>query len=236
MADLVMGMWSDVGAPLAPFVFDTDAQGADADIADYGGYGIVGTPISRPYAQLLYSRGSRPGRNVTRLDGTLGTRHARSLVPTVPFSMLPDTLFDNRRQWATLGQGRWRLLDHITLGEGRAAFKLFAALAACSGAHHSRVMSLQDNMPTAFSWARGRSSAPAINYLLRRRAAHCTGAQITAVLPWVETTKQPADHASRDTGFGDRSSQDGPTPACSSFSDHGEPLSGSRPALRRVAH
>ena len=61
MADLVMGMWADVGAPLAPFVYATDAQGADDNISDNGGYGIVGTPVSQPYAQMLFCRGTQQG-------------------------------------------------------------------------------------------------------------------------------------------------------------------------------
>ena len=82
---------------------------------------------------MLYVRGTNPGRNVARLDGSLGTRHARILGSTVPFTQLPDSLFHSQRKWTVLGFGRWRFGDHIVLGEGRAAFKLSAALAAHAG-------------------------------------------------------------------------------------------------------
>jgi hypothetical protein len=228
------GMFADTGAPLAPCVYATDAQGHD-DGDDWGGYGIVGTPVTEDYAQMLFARGTRPGRNVAKLDGSLGTKHASYLTPTVPFSRLPDSLFHHRRHWTVLGSGRWRFDDHITLGEGRAVFKLFATLAAHSGSHRSKVLSLQDNMPTAYAWARGRSSSIAVNYILRRTTAHCIGSEITAALPWVETSKQPADDASRgkDALW---SKQNGPAPTCPGDGDDGFPLQAGSPAFRRVAH
>ena len=85
MAGLVMAMFADSEAPLAPCVFATDAQGHD-DGVDWGGYGIVGSPITRDYAQMLFARGTKTGRNVAKLDSSLGTKHANNLSLTVPFS------------------------------------------------------------------------------------------------------------------------------------------------------
>ena len=184
---------------------------------------------------MLFARGTRPDRNVAKLDGSLGTKHASYLTPTVPFSRLPDSLFHHRTHWTVLGSGRWRFGDHITLGEGRAVFKLFATLAAHSGSHRSKVLSLQDNMPTANAWARGRSSSIAVNYILRRKTAHCIGSEITAVLPWVETSKQPTDDASRGKDAL-RSEENGPAPTCPGDGDNGFSLQEGSPAFRRVAH
>ena len=68
MAGLVLSLYADVGARIAPYVYATDAQGAGE--GDHGGWGIVGTPLPRAFGELLFSKGTRPGRNVTKLDGT----------------------------------------------------------------------------------------------------------------------------------------------------------------------
>ena len=232
MAGLVHALYADAGAQLAPYVYATDAQGAD-DAADCGGWGIVGTPVTKVYGEFLYSRGTRPGRNITKLDGTMGTRHATTLEPTIPFTQLPESLFGAKRRWDFIGAGRWGYADHITLGESRAVLKLFMALAAHVSAHRSKVLSLQDNMPTAYGWARGRSSAPAINYLLRRRAAHCIGAEIAGILPWVETSLQPADDASRARVW---PASPGPAPGGQDHGDDDLEISKGSGAFRRVAH
>ena len=96
MAGLIMGMFADTGVPLAPCVFATVAQGHD-DGDDWGGYGIVGTPVTKDYAQMLFARGTRPGRNDAKLDGSLGKKHARYLTSTVPFSQLQDSLLHRRK-------------------------------------------------------------------------------------------------------------------------------------------
>ena len=46
---------------------------------------------------------------------------------------------------APLGAGRWSRPNHVTLGEGRAAIKLLAALSRAPGAHGNRVGNLEDN-------------------------------------------------------------------------------------------
>ena len=60
-------------------------------------------------------------------------------------------------------------------------------------------VSLQDNMAVAGAYAKGRSGALALNFLARRRAARTLAGGIRDYLPWVETTKQPADETSRFT-------------------------------------
>ena len=55
------------------------------------------------------------------------------------------------------------------------------------------------DMAVAGAYAKGRSGAVLLNYLARRRAARTLAGGIRDYLPWVETTKQPADKTSRFT-------------------------------------
>ena len=89
MAGFVLSLYAHVGARIAPYVYATNAQGAGE--GDRGGWGIVGTPIPRAFGELLFSKGTRPGRNVTKLDGTFGVKRASTLVPTIPFTQLPES-------------------------------------------------------------------------------------------------------------------------------------------------
>jgi hypothetical protein len=70
-------------------------------------------------------------------------------------------------------------------------------LALYPGARRHVVISLQDNQPCAGSMSKGRSPSPALNYLLRRKAALCLTAAFKTFLPWVESIKMPADYLSR---------------------------------------
>ena len=116
----------------------------------------------------------------------------------MPFTKLPAALFDGPDTWQVLDKGRWLWSDHITLGEARAVLRLLRILASVSRAHGHKVLSLQDNAATAGSMAKGRSPAPALNCLLRRRASMTLAADIQLGLLWVETGKMPADEASRE--------------------------------------
>ena len=75
---------------------------------------------------------------------------------------------------------------------------LLEALAARGGAHRHRTQSMEDNMPVAYSFEKGRSPAWALDFLLRRRCAFSAAAEIMLTLPWVETSRMPADGLSRE--------------------------------------
>jgi len=45
---------------------------------------------------------------------------------------------------------------------------------------------------------KGRSTAPAVNYLCRRKAANTLAGFFQLLLPWVESAKMPADSLSRE--------------------------------------
>ena len=65
--------------------------------------------------------------------------------------------------------------------------------------HEVKSISLQDNMAVAGAYGKGRSGAVPLNYLARRRASRTLVGGIRDLLPWVETSKQPADNTSRFT-------------------------------------
>ena len=63
--------------------------------------------------------------------------------------------------------------------------------------HDRRLISLEDNMPTAYAVAKGRACSPALNYYCRRRTACALSANVVVAAPWVQTALMPADEASR---------------------------------------
>ena len=199
MASLTVFFFCDAGRPAVSTIFASDAMGAgENDAGDAGGFGIVSKEIDPGVTVDIWRRGFQTGLSVTRLDGTLGSKWSakKAVSPTVPFSRLPDSVFDEN--WEVLAQDRWKWRDHITLGEGRAHVRIISALASVSGAHRARVLALEDNAPVSFSMAKGRSPSEPLNFLCRRRGALCLAAQFTVATPWVETSRMPADDASRD--------------------------------------
>ena len=148
-----------------------------------------------------YELGRRPGYSVTKLSGQFtGLRRPGDVLQRrIPFSRLPKTVLDNPHSSLSvpLSWGRWAFRDHITLGDSRAVVRLVRGVASCAAGHRAKIISLQDNMATAGSNAKGRSAAPAVNFLLRQKAGSCLAAEIFTVLPWVQTTAMPADGLSR---------------------------------------
>jgi hypothetical protein len=201
MAELIVFMAVDFSLPAANVVFASDAQGAGGlEDADCGGYGIVAADVDAILVTDCWRASFAPGKSVTKLDGSLGTRWSSraDLDPTVPFTRLPSSLF--KRDWTVLAFGRWRIADHITLGEGRAHVRISQALAAHHGAHGHRILCLEDNSPVACAMTKERSTAPSLNFLVRRRAAANLAGDLMAAPPWIQTSLQPADDASRNIG------------------------------------
>jgi len=195
MAVAVPLMVCHVGSPILSWLFSTDAMGAN--ITDHGGYGIAVTEVSEFEVECLLKQGETLGRSIARLDGQHGAKYPhRALVPTVPFTLLPEQLFRADR-WTPVEHGRWLYGDHITIGESRTVLKMLRRVGAWPGLHGRAVFSLQDNMPTASSMTKGRSPSFSLNRILRMKAATCLAARLRAFLPWVESARQPADELSR---------------------------------------
>ena len=78
------------------------------------------------------------------------------------------------------------------LGEARAVNRRLDLMLLC-GETEVKSVSLQDNMAVAGAYAKGRSGAVPLNFQARKRAACTLTGGIRDLLPWVETSKQPAD-------------------------------------------
>lgn len=189
-------MECSVGSPIWQVCFGTDAMGASE--LDHGGYGIVGTELEPHEVDSLLRVGESPGFAIARLDSVGGSKYpTRPLEPTIPFTLLPHSLFDDSR-WLPVEAGRWRCGDHITLGESRTVLKLVQRLGGWPALHGYSFFSLQDNRPTAGAMAKGRSASFALNRILRMKAGNIVAANLRLFLPWVESARQPADALSRE--------------------------------------
>eukprot|EP00438_Fugacium_kawagutii_P019968 Skav222678 [mRNA] locus=scaffold1471:8076:12526:- [translate_table: standard] len=91
MAHTVSLMSVHVGAPILPWLFATDAMGAN-DV-DWGGYGMAVTQLDECEIDSLLRQGEAVGRTVPRADGGGAKHPCKSLQPTVPFTLLPDAFF-----------------------------------------------------------------------------------------------------------------------------------------------
>ena len=204
MAKLVCFMRVNFTLPAGEVMFATDAQGhsgTDDSSFDNGGYGIVAADLSLDQTLASWRSSFTPGLSVCKLDGSLGSKFSSktSLIPTIPFCRFPKSIFDN--DWQVLATGRWRYKDHITSGEARAHFKCLQGLAACVRCHDHRLLLLENNTGVPSSMMKGRATAPALNYYCRRRGASNLASGIYSCTPWVQTSKMPADSASRLVPF-----------------------------------
>jgi len=198
MADCLVGLVADVGAPMLPIVGATDAEGANQD--DYGGFGVVAAVASQEELEACVRSGVAPGFAVAKLDGLVPSirRPLRPLRRTTPYSKLPRSLLQaDPERWISIALGRWKWHDHITLGEGRACLHFFELLSRIFQAHRHRVFSLEDNLSWLYAFTKGRSTSPGLNYLLRRRCSISLATGFVISLPWTDTAHMPADGDSR---------------------------------------
>lgn len=198
MSRLIPCMILDFTLTAANTIFASDAQGAgEVDVDEHGGYGVVAADFAKSQIWECWSSSFVPGKAIVKLDGSLGQQFGSkaNLLPTVPFARLPRSIFD--ASWSVLAHGRWRISEHIALGEGRAHFKIVQCLSAHGDTHDIRIIALEDNFAGSASMSKGRSPAPALNCLVRRRAASSLASNVVVASPWIETSKMPADAASR---------------------------------------
>ena len=148
-------------------------------------------------AQQCFEEGLTPGHTACRLDGSFAgmQRPDQKVGRTIPFARVPQQTLDET--WAPLIPGRWSFEDHITLGGDRAVIRLLELFVQDPRNHRWRVLSLQDNRPVSGSFSKGRSTAPGLNRLCRKRAALTVAGQIQLHLPWVQSVVMPADGLSR---------------------------------------
>ena len=177
--------------------FAADAMGA-SDLDD-GGRGVLAADMSDEIARDFVDTGGSLGYTVAQLDGELsGLRRPEQVIRrTKPFSLLPDRVFKPDDEWTVVGQGRWRAADHITLGEGRCVVKISRIAAATPALHRTVLPILEDNQGVSGAVNKGRSPAHHLNHLLRQKTAAALASRTKILIPWVETSRQPADQISR---------------------------------------
>jgi hypothetical protein len=200
MAAILPLVYADLGAPLAPVIFATDAQGAENEAqGDVGGWGAVCADFTPDVVAAAFRHGMQPGRTLLNLRDVPGARRRPDLQfrRNVPFSRLPAEIIDGSPSWVEIGKGRWCWGDHITLGEMRVVVWIARLLAATPFAHRHRVLNLEDNWATSGSCRKGRSCSNSLNFLLRKKTASTLASETSLHLPWVQTDVQPADEASR---------------------------------------
>ena len=171
-----------------------------ANEVDNGGFAVVGTEIAPSMAANIWQAGAKPSKTVVKLNGdTASLRKPRSrLEARIPVCGIPRELLDTTTtEWTLISRGRWSFADPIELGEGRATIQLLELLAVCPGSFRHKLFSSEDNSSWGGAATKGRLPSPALNYLCRRKAALCLAKRWTLMLPWVQSSDQPADHGSR---------------------------------------
>ena len=148
----------------------------------------------------IWRAGPQPRKTVVRLDGKVSDllKPVSRLEARVPVSGLPRTLLDTSvTEWQVIQRGRWQNADSIELGEGRATLHLLELLACCPGTFRLKVFALEDSSSWGGAASSGRSPAPALNYLCRRKAALSLAMRWNLLLPWMQSADVLADEASR---------------------------------------
>ena len=202
MAAAVPWMFLDLGQSFAPYTFATDAMGSTD--RDAGGYGIVATPTTTAESLDLFRRSRILSYTVPRVDGDRSSlqRPDKGISRTAPRTHVSSDLLSLER-WKVVDQGRWSSKDHITLGEARVVVKLLRRVAGSKKWHDLILFSLQDNAAVAGAYGKGRSPSWPLLRLCRQKSSACLLANLRLILPWVNTSLQPADDTSRE--------EDGPT-------------------------
>jgi len=195
MAHVTATLYYDMSKPVSPWVLASDAEGVNDK--DFGGYGVMCAYAGAELVEEVLRRGTRAGRTITQLDGSVErlARRGKELLAKVSVSRLPPAIFT--LDWLPLVAARWRAPDHIMLGEGRGSLVALERLAATPKAWFRVVVSLMDNEPWSSAASKGRSPAVMPNALLRKKAALETVTGIDLELPWTDTARQPADSLSR---------------------------------------
>ena len=84
----IIGLYADLGAPLQPLVFTSDAEGAQD--SDAGGYGIAAAAANSEIVEKLWDAGTKPGVAVAK-PGQLQKvleRGPETLQPHLPVSSI----------------------------------------------------------------------------------------------------------------------------------------------------
>lgn len=192
-------MLCHLDANFLPLLLATDAMGSGEFPEDHGGYGVVASPASSTEMEMVFRSAVLQSKAIVDLSGNPRALKVpdQSLSATRPAAILPDAFFDESR-WYPIRSGRWRASDHITLGETRAYLKMMDTLILLPSTHSSKIIAFQDIFVASAAAHKGRSVSIPPNFLLRKKASRTLAASWRLPLPWIDTTRQPADRLSRD--------------------------------------
>jgi hypothetical protein len=99
--------------------------------------------------------------------------------------------------WSTIISKRWVHEEHINVLELRAVLLLLHWLLSYPSALGSRVFCLVDSAVAFFTLWKGRSSSPALLFVMRKISALLLASDITLLCGWIPSAVNPADHPSR---------------------------------------
>ena len=158
-------LFYDAGAPLATTIFATDAMGHSE--VDAGGYGITVRDVSRAAIEQILEYGESQGRSVSRLSGDFtGLKFPeRPIKASEPFSLLPNEIFqdEEKARWLPMAWGRWKTVDHITLGEARAVVRLARLLSVRPSARrHFVIIDHSEVRPNLQNQPEGNNQGPIV--------------------------------------------------------------------------
>jgi hypothetical protein len=193
MRSLLPLLWYAPNYPISGTVVATDAMTSPERSA----FGIVAADVSVSRARKILQSAKRLGHSLARDDDLRLSNTGQRLVPTTPFTLIADDLFDDSTTWLPILKGKYMTHDHIMYGEGRAVVKA-VDLVARTGARELFMSSLQDNNAVSGSFTKGRSSNAGLNFLCRKFASVVLAARLWVLLPWVQSALQPADYLSRE--------------------------------------
>ena len=120
-------------------------------------------------------------------------------------TILPGSWFSEESDWKPIVARRWKIPEHISRGEARAALRSLEA--ACSVVLDGHcpwlelwLLGLCDNHTATAVWLRGRSAVWDLNQIQRRRAALEMLFAVRHRLGWTPTSLMPADGGTRPIG------------------------------------
>ena len=108
----------------------------------------------------------------------------------------------NPRDWHEIFRGRWQMLEHNNLLEGRAALAALRHLARSSKNWSKRHLLFTDSLVVLGAFGKGRSSSPALLRLCRRWAMFRILLQMRTYLRYVPTDLNHSDGPSRQQAIG----------------------------------
>ena len=175
---------SNMRAPIRQHIYATDASLA--------GGAVACAPINEEASFALMSAIDYRGTRVS-----LGMLPDDYRTDVLTKSGNPMCSFDPRglNNFKVLYSYTFKHREHITLLESRVT--LTALRSMRKSAAGKRVFFLLDNSPSLGAIAKGRSSSPRLNAILRKIAAVSLSGDITILCVWVSTSLQPADGATR---------------------------------------